>query len=71
MAIQLMNGMTAGDVVDKFKRRPEGSTTVHSRRQDLSREYRNCINPHNVTKFAQDSHYLYEVGGNIGKKNKD
>jgi hypothetical protein len=61
-----MKGMTAGDVVDKFKRRPEGST-VYSRRNDLSQQYRNCVNPHNENKFAHDSHYLFEVGGNIGK----
>ncbi|XP_031548850.1 rho GTPase-activating protein 18-like isoform X1 [Actinia tenebrosa] len=71
MVIQLVNGMTAGDVVDKFKRRPEGSSTVHSRRQDLSHEYRNCVNPQGENKFAQDNHYLYEVGGNIGERRLD
>lgn len=68
MAIQLTKDMTAGDIVDKFKRQPEGSA-VQTQLNRRSTAYRNCVNPHGENKFAHDSHYLFEVGGNIGKHN--
>lgn len=64
MAIQLMTGTTAGDIVDKFKRQPDSKQSHHEKK---SQAYGNCVNPHDENKFAHDSHYLFEVGGNIGK----
>ncbi|XP_048589876.1 rho GTPase-activating protein 18 [Nematostella vectensis] len=76
MAIQLTDGMRAGDIVAKFRRRPgedaEGSEPRPSgrrhKRDVMSPEYRNCVNPHDNNKFAHDRHHLYEVGGNIGER---
>lgn len=66
MAIQLMQGTTAGDIVAKFKRQPEGNA-AQSKKSGKSTAYRNCVNPHDENKFAHDRHYLFEVGGNIGE----
>ncbi|XP_048589885.1 rho GTPase-activating protein 18-like [Nematostella vectensis] len=76
MAIQLTDGMRAGVIVAKFRRRPgedaEGSEPRLSDRRHkrgvMSPEYRNCVNPHDNNKFAHDRDHLYEVGGNIGER---
>ncbi|XP_067046508.1 rho GTPase-activating protein 18-like isoform X4 [Acropora muricata] len=78
MAIQLTEGMRAGDIVSKFRRRPSPSEELHdiNRNQRLcesqtSDSYRNCLNPHNNNKFASDNYNLYEAGGNIGERRLD
>lgn len=78
MAIQLTEGMRAGDIVSKFRRRPPPSEELHdiNRNQRLcesqtSDSYRNCLNPHNNNKFASDNYNLYEAGGNIGERRLD
>ena len=72
MAIQLTDFMCAGDIVSKFRRRPP-ATEDRTRDRELSEScsdysYRNCLNPHDNNKFASDDYFLYETGGNIGRK---
>lgn len=79
MAIQLTKTMNAEDVLAKFRRKPYGTAGDQDgeRGGSLVRRgphspgpsnYRNCVNPHNNNKFAQDDYRLFEASGNIGER---
>ena len=73
MAIQLTKKMNAEDVVSKFRRKPYGARTEDgesietAERVPGSSNYKNCLNPHNNNKFAQENYRLFEASGNIGR----
>ncbi|KAK7091428.1 hypothetical protein V1264_009109 [Littorina saxatilis] len=71
--IQLDEQMTAGDIVDKFRRdhgtAHMGGHSFHAKPdgKGSSSQSHTFNNPHNA-QFADDKAYLFEVGGNIGER---
>ena len=78
MAIQLTKTMNAEDVVSKFRRKPHGNSTEQDNeamrragREPGSPDYKNCLNPHNNNRFAQENYRLFEASGNIGRLTRE